>query len=322
MGELTTNRTAEQIAAEINSIKDETKRVVIYNSIEIGRKLTEAKELVPAGQWGEWLEHSVDYKKSTANNLMRIFKEYGADQLTLLGSNTRNEIYDKLNYSQATILLGLAEEEKEEVIKNNDIEEMSSRELKKVVDELKKEKKAREEAEKKVEDIKEESDKKLEKANKALEDMIASKQAEIEKANEIKETAIKYQEDIEGLKEEISTLNGEINELKERPIEVTGIDENKLELEEKLKKLEEEKIKEIKKLEKEKEELEKRIKESSEVVEVDDAAQRYAIYFADINDKFDKLLGALKGMKEENRADYKMATDELLKIMRESFEKI
>lgn len=311
MGELTTNRTAEQIAAEINSIKDETKRVVIYNSIEIGRKLTEAKELVPAGQWGEWLEKSVDYKKSTANNLMRIFKEYGADQLTLLGSNTRNEIYDKLNYSQATILLGLAEEEKEEVIKNNDIEEMSSRELKKVVDELKREKKAREE-----------SDKKLEKANKALEDMIASKQAEIEKANEIKETAIKYQEDIEGLKEEISTLNGEINELKERPIEVTGIDESKLELEEKLKKLEEEKIKEIKKLEKEKEELEKRIKESSEVVEVDDAAQRYAIYFADINDKFDKLLGALKGMKEENRADYKMATDELLKIMRESFEKI
>lgn len=311
MGELTTNRTAEQIAAEINSIKDETKRVVIYNSIEIGRKLTEAKELVPAGQWGEWLEHSVDYKKSTANNLMRIFKEYGADQLTLLGSNTKNEIYDKLNYSQATILLGLAEEEKEEVIKNNDIEEMSSRELKKVVDELKKEKKAREEAENKVKKVQEESEKRLNEANKLIEDMIQSKQKEIDKAAKVKDKAEEYKKQIEESNKKIDELNKSIKELENRPIEVTGIDEDKKALEE-----------ELERAKAESEELRKRLEENNAVIEADDATQRYAIYFADIEDKFDKLLGALKGMKEVDRADYKMATDELLKMMRESFEKI
>jgi hypothetical protein len=64
--------------------------MVLYNSIEIGRKLTEAKSLLDHGEWGEWLENSVEYSKSTANNLMRIFDEYGSDQITLLGDNAKS----------------------------------------------------------------------------------------------------------------------------------------------------------------------------------------------------------------------------------------
>ena len=81
------NRTPEIIAAEINGIKEQTKKMVLYNSIEIGRKLTEAKLLMDHGEWGKWLENAVDYSKSTANNLMKIFQEYGAEQITLLDNN-------------------------------------------------------------------------------------------------------------------------------------------------------------------------------------------------------------------------------------------
>ena len=51
MEELQVKRTPILIAAEINKIKDDTRRVVIYNCIEIGRRLCEAKELIPHGEW-------------------------------------------------------------------------------------------------------------------------------------------------------------------------------------------------------------------------------------------------------------------------------
>ncbi|MGL5087096.1 MAG: DUF3102 domain-containing protein, partial [Clostridium sp.] len=46
MNELTVNRTPDLIAAEIRNIKEQTRKVVLYNSIEIGRKLTEAKSII------------------------------------------------------------------------------------------------------------------------------------------------------------------------------------------------------------------------------------------------------------------------------------
>ena len=138
------NRTADIIAVEINSIKEQTMKVVISNSIEIGRRLCEAKELVEHGQWGKWLEKKVDYSKTTANNLMKIFQEYGSQQLNLLGDNVKSKVYEKLTYSQAVELLGVPSEERETFIKENDVENMSTRELKKVIKELNDERKEKE----------------------------------------------------------------------------------------------------------------------------------------------------------------------------------
>ena len=138
MEELQVKRTPGLIAAEINKIKQDTRKIVIYNSIEIGRKLCEAKELVPYGEWSKWLEEEVDYSQSTANNLMKIFNEYGADQISLLGDNLKSQTFGNLTYSQAVLLLGVPEVEREEFVKENNVEDMSARELKKAVDDLKK----------------------------------------------------------------------------------------------------------------------------------------------------------------------------------------
>ena len=134
-----TARSTELIAAEINQIKDETKRKVLYNAIEIGRRLIEAKELVPHGEWGNWLKEKVDYSKSTANNLMKIFEEYGSTQITLLGDNAKSQAIGDLSYTQAVTLLVLPEEEREKLIKSTDMSDISTRELKKQVEKLKKE---------------------------------------------------------------------------------------------------------------------------------------------------------------------------------------
>nr|WP_274594879.1 DUF3102 domain-containing protein [Desulfosporosinus fructosivorans] len=71
-------RTPHVIAAEINMIKYQTERIYLAAAVEIGRRLTEAKALLKYGEWGKWLEESVDFSQSRANKLMRIFKEYGA----------------------------------------------------------------------------------------------------------------------------------------------------------------------------------------------------------------------------------------------------
>jgi len=68
MNELNT-RTPQIIAAEINGIKDQTRKVALLASIEIGRRLVEAKAMIEHGRWGNWLKETVNYSQSTANNL-------------------------------------------------------------------------------------------------------------------------------------------------------------------------------------------------------------------------------------------------------------
>jgi len=219
--ELVISRTPELIAAEINDIKNQTIKVVIYNSIEIGRRLTEAKQLVDHGNWGKWLEESVDYSKSTANNMMNIFKEYGSDQMSLLSENTiKSPIYAKLSYSQAIELIKIPSEEREEFIEENKVEDMSTRELKKAIEDLTKSEKDKEKALKDLEKAKKDK----EKAKKEMED---SNKANIALQKEIEKVRAKLKEpednsEVEKLKETISGYESKIQELEQKPIEVTG----------------------------------------------------------------------------------------------------
>jgi len=134
MGELLIQRTPQLIAAEIRHIHLETQRIVLNNAIEIGRRLMEAKSLLPHGEWTGWLLDSVEYSQSTANNFMKIFQEYGADQITMLEErNTKHPIYDRLTYSKAIALMAIPEEERPEYIETHPIDDLSVRELKEAI---------------------------------------------------------------------------------------------------------------------------------------------------------------------------------------------
>lgn len=128
-------RTPFLIAAEINSIKDQTRNIVLFNSIEIGRRLVEAKAVILHGAWGEWLKSAVDYSQSTANNLMKIFEEYGANQLSFFGDNANSQALGNLSYTQAVALLGIPQEEREAFVNDNDLENMSTRQLQQAIKE-------------------------------------------------------------------------------------------------------------------------------------------------------------------------------------------
>lgn len=147
----------EKTTAEILILKDQTAQ----NIIEIGKRLIEVKENLQHGEFSEWLKKRVDISHRTANNFMKVATTFSNSQsIANLGS------------TKLFLLAGLDEENREEVMQENNIEEMTTRELEQVVKE-KKEIKKQLEAEK-------EYSEELQEAIKEKEIQIRNLQNEIE----------------------------------------------------------------------------------------------------------------------------------------------
>ena len=71
----------QTLVSEINLITEQTKQALLTGTIEIGKRLTEAKCLVRHGEWGNWLAERVNYSQRSANNFMKIYQEYGRNGL-------------------------------------------------------------------------------------------------------------------------------------------------------------------------------------------------------------------------------------------------
>ena len=178
--------------------------------IEIGRRLYEAKGMIGHGGWGKWVENNFEFSHSSANSFMKLYEEYGADQLTIFGAVAESQTFANLPYSKALQLLAIPREEREEFAREVGAEDLSTRELKKAIDEkLAAEAHAREleqslvsaeiakaEAEKKASEAVEASEKvkKLEKElerRKGSEDKLKKKLAEAESNPKIPEDVLK-----------------------------------------------------------------------------------------------------------------------------------
>lgn len=123
-------RTLEMISAEIHTFTAS----MLNNIIEIGRRLCEAKEMLPYGQFGDWIKSNTDFSRSQANNFMRLFQEYGARQGSLFGATLENEqAFGKLTYTKALALLDVPAEEREAFVADHDVDSMSTRELQAVI---------------------------------------------------------------------------------------------------------------------------------------------------------------------------------------------
>ena len=150
---------ADQLAYEINFIKRQALETLLSSSVQIGARLSNAKELVPHGQWSAWLKEKVDYSQSTADNLMRIYREYGDEQIGLSGKS-KSQIFANLTYSQAIALFALPEHQREEFVEQHDVSDMTTKELKEAIA-----------AQKAAEQAKVQAETELEKAQGEINDM-------------------------------------------------------------------------------------------------------------------------------------------------------
>ena len=124
------SRTVETVTLEIRTLQHQAQGIILNYAIEIGRRLEEAKAMLPHGEWGAWLKKELDYSQSTAQNFMRVFREYGDSQQSLFGSAPKSQMFGNLTYSKALRLLAIPdEEEREKFVAENDVERMSIREL-------------------------------------------------------------------------------------------------------------------------------------------------------------------------------------------------
>ena len=147
----------EKTTAEILILKDQTAQ----NIIEIGKRLIKVKDNLEHGEFTEWLKEKIDISHRTANNFMKVATTFSNSQsLANLGS------------TKLFLLAGLDEKDRQEVIQESNVEEMTTRELEQVVKE-KKEIKKQLEAEK-------EYSEELQEAIKQKENQIRTLQNEIE----------------------------------------------------------------------------------------------------------------------------------------------
>ncbi len=195
-------RSIEIVTAEIYTIRDNARKVFLDAVVQIGTRLEEAKQLVPQGEWTAYLTDKLGYKPSTAQNYMRIAREFGGGQVSLSGK-TAADAFAELSYSQILPLLGMAEDEREELAEEHDLPSMSSREIAALV-------KERDEAKANAGKLKEK--------DKLLRSKLREANEERDKAQSSLSDATQREKD----------LAERLDELEKRPVEVRELTEEEL----------------------------------------------------------------------------------------------
>ena len=197
-----TERGIETITEEIIFYKNVGGQAVI----EIGRRLTEAKAQLKHGEWLPWLREKVEFSETSAQNFMRIAREYGNTHLV-----------GDLGASKALVLLALPASERENFAQEKhvvngeekSVSEMSKRELEEAI-------RQRKLAELKAAETARELDRQKE--------ATAEAEAAAEKAQEAAEAARAEVEDAKSIslaaQERTAELERELKALREKPVDV------------------------------------------------------------------------------------------------------
>lgn len=112
----------ERTTTEILVLKDQTAQ----NIIEIGKRLIEVKENLQHGEFMKWLENKVDISDRTARNFMKVATTFSNWQPVA-----------NLGTRKLLALAGLEEKDRQEIIQENNIESITTREVEQLVKEKK-----------------------------------------------------------------------------------------------------------------------------------------------------------------------------------------
>ena len=222
MTELQNIRTAEMVAAEINALTAS----MLGNIIEIGRRMCEVKEMLPYGEFGKWIKENTGYSSSTANNFMRLFQEYGAAQGCLFGAQVESQTFGKLSYSKALALLSLPAEDREKFVEENNVDDMSTRELQQAIRERDEALRRAEEAEQAGEGsalAMAELQEKLDAAQTKIGNLERAEQEALNKFRDADQTADALLEELEELKKQPAAVDLEaVERAKEEAMEAAN----------------------------------------------------------------------------------------------------
>ena len=202
LDELFDQRDIDIITEEINFYKQQAGMAIL----EIGKRLAEAKSQLSHGEWLPWLEEKVEFSERSAQQYIRLWREYG-----------KSATVADLGVRKALVLLALPESEREEFAAEKHVvdgaektaRDMTAKELEEAV-------RQRKIAELKADSVQRELDRQKEFAAQA--------EAEAARAREAVEQAAA---DVQGARdtsmaaqEELARVRKELEALRSRPVEV------------------------------------------------------------------------------------------------------
>ncbi|HCP14838.1 MAG TPA: hypothetical protein DIT32_03545 [Peptococcaceae bacterium] len=186
------------LEVEINTITAQARAMALSYIIEIGRRLRAAKELMPYGRWGEWLQDKVHYSQSSAENYMRIAEEYGSAQINLFAV-ANSQTLENLGYSKLVALLALPADDRATFAEEKKADEISVRELQAEITKYKEE---------------------VEKAKNAAKEAVAKEKAANEQYDRLDKDFAKWQEEDEKtqekLRKQVETLQTKMTETEKK----------------------------------------------------------------------------------------------------------
>lgn len=285
-------RTIEAITEDILECKSRAGEAIL----RIGQCLIEAKEMLPHGEWLPWLEERVEFSQRTAQNFMRLAREW-----------TNTQVLADLGYAKALTLLALPPAEREEFLAE---EHVVSGEVKSVTDM---------------------SVRELKKAVKERD--AALRQAELDRAEKdaAEQARNKLEADLAFANERLAGLRDELEELRSRPVDVAVESASEEELAQARAEGEAAKAAELAELQRALEEAEAARRAAEErlaaaqkaggrtAVAADQDLAQFAVYFEQSQDLANKMHGLLR--KVRNRED-PSAADKLEAALRALAERI
>ena len=177
----------EAITSEILTLKEKAGTAIL----DIGRRLIDAKALLPHGEWLPWLTERVEFSERSAQNFMRLAREWSNPQaLADLGA------------TKALTLLALPREERERFLEEHNVIDMSARQLETAI---------------------RERDEALKAAQAAKADAATAEEARAKMAEDMRLLNVRLEgsrEDRDQAMRDVARLEAELEELKARPVDV------------------------------------------------------------------------------------------------------
>lgn len=131
-------RDINTITSEIRYIQNDVQQYAAQGALKIGERLCEAKELLGHGEFLPWIKEEFGWTDRTAQKLMAVYREFGDSQKSLFGPEINTKTYSDLPVSKLYLLISVPESEREDFVKENNVAEMSVREMEKLLREKKK----------------------------------------------------------------------------------------------------------------------------------------------------------------------------------------
>lgn len=180
-------RTIEAITTDLLDAKRRGGEAILT----IGRCLIEAKDMLPHGEWLPWLNEKAEFSERTARNFMRLAREW-----------TNRQALADLGASKALTLLALPADEREQFMEENNVVDMTTRQLDEAI-------RDRDEARKAAEAAQAEA-RTAEEARAKMEEDMRLLNARLDGSRADREQAM----------QDVARLERELAELQSRPVDV------------------------------------------------------------------------------------------------------